>query len=87
MQRDPIDVVVELVPERQVQTVEPVEVGDADRGGLRAQDRPGLPSRDELAQEEDDQHHAEDHDDGLEEPTEQEAGHRTQSPPETTQQR
>ena len=42
---DPLDVLPELVLDGLVESVDPVEVGDACRGGLRSEDGLGLAAR------------------------------------------
>ena len=64
-----------LHPERLVVAVDVVEVGDLELGGLRTEGGSGLASGDELAQEEDDERHPEDHDDRLERSSDDVAEH------------
>ena len=61
---------------RQIEAVQSVEVGNRHRGGLGPKHGSGFPAGDELAQEEDDQGHPEDHHDRLEEPPEDDPDHR-----------
>src|SRR5580692_7572108 len=65
----------ELVPDREIQPVGPVEVGDARRRGLGSQDRPRLTTGDEVDEDEHEGDDPDDHRHGLEEPPDEEAGH------------
>jgi hypothetical protein len=81
---EPQEVLVELVPDRQGEPVQDVELVDLGRRRLCAQYGAGLSPGDDLGQEEDDQQDTEGHDDGLDEPTDQVADHRftSRTPPE-----
>ena len=70
-----LDVLVELLPDRQVVPVDLVEVVDLDRGRALAERGAGGAARDDVREEEDQQRHAEDDDDRLDDSADQVAGH------------
>ena len=69
------EVVQELVPQREIEPVLLVELCDRHRLGLGAEHRPCLPTGDQVDEEEHEGDHPDDHDDGLEKPPDEEAGH------------